>query len=164
MKFDWVVLARLDAQWLDPLPHISSYNNDRVWLTETGYQMLNDQFMLIPRGPDVEKWKCNRTELTLRGSSEANTQNTLAHCCEDSAMNNTMGQSERVHMRHLEAGKIPISLARFPVLLTRVRRDGSCWAECERLIMNLKGTASQPLTNDSLTYKYWAEMVPMDTR
>ena len=35
MRFDWVVLVRLDAQWLDPVLPIEAYANDRVWLTET---------------------------------------------------------------------------------------------------------------------------------
>ena len=35
MRFDWVVLVRLDAQWLDPVLPIEAYASDRVWLTET---------------------------------------------------------------------------------------------------------------------------------
>jgi len=105
MKFDWVVLVRLDAQWLDPVLPIESYASDRVWLTETGYVLLNDQFMLIPRqfsdylydldtkvvqegvyclgGPDVETWKCDAAALRSRGVEEATIQQTLRHCCED---------------------------------------------------------------------------------
>ena len=49
IKFDWVVLVRLDAAWLEPVLPITAYNSDRVWLTETGYDLFNDQFMLIPR-------------------------------------------------------------------------------------------------------------------
>lgn len=49
MRFDWIVLARLDAAWLEPLCPITMYNSDRVWLTETGFDLFNDQFMLIPR-------------------------------------------------------------------------------------------------------------------
>ena len=28
---------------------VTSFSNDRVWVTETGYVLFNDQFMLIPR-------------------------------------------------------------------------------------------------------------------
>ena len=49
VTFDWVVLTRLDAAWLEPVLHITAYNSDRVWLTETGIDLFNDQFMLIPR-------------------------------------------------------------------------------------------------------------------
>ncbi len=34
IKFDWVIMARLDTMWLEPLLPISFYRNDRVWLTE----------------------------------------------------------------------------------------------------------------------------------
>ena len=84
MKFDWVVLIRLDAAWLQPLQPIRFYQSDRVYVTETGYVPINDQFMLIPRqysdymydlntkvhkdvyclgGPDVETWKCDKTSV-----------------------------------------------------------------------------------------------------
>ena len=49
VTFDWVVLTRLDAAWLEPVLSITAYNSDRVWLTETGIDLFNDQFMLIPR-------------------------------------------------------------------------------------------------------------------
>ena len=49
ITFDWVVLTRLDAAWLEPVLDITAYNSDRVWLTETGIDLFNDQFMLIPR-------------------------------------------------------------------------------------------------------------------
>jgi hypothetical protein len=35
--------------WLEPLDPIEMYNYDRVWLTETGFDLFNDQFMLILR-------------------------------------------------------------------------------------------------------------------
>lgn len=151
MKFDWVVLARLDALWLEPVLPISYYGNDRAWLTETGYSMLNDQFMLIPRqfsdhvfsletkvsgyvgegkpvyclgGPDVEKWKCNQTELINHKYDLDFASATFSSCCpkpmkSKHEVDDQYGFSERIHMRHLEMEKIPVSLARFPVLLVR---------------------------------------------
>ena len=154
MTFDWVVLVRLDATWIAPLLPIEAYNNDRVWLTETGYDTFNDQFMLIPRqfsdylydlntkvtkevyclgGPDVEQWKCNRTELQRRGVSEEKIASVLPYCCADIFTDfNGMGWSEIIHRRHLKSGKIPVSLGRFPVALTRVYGD-YCEVECFRV-------------------------------
>jgi hypothetical protein len=160
MTFDWVVLVRLDAAWLDYVLPIDAYKNDRVWLTETGFSYFNDQFMLIPRkfsdylydlntkvtkevyclgGPDVERWKCNRTELQRRGVSEEKIASVLPYCCSDHlqpGVRSSLGFSERIHFRHLRIGKIPISLTRFPVALTRLykmRRGLVCEIECFRV-------------------------------
>ena len=38
-----------DAAWLEPVMPVTSFASDRVWVTETGYVLFNDQFMLIPR-------------------------------------------------------------------------------------------------------------------
>jgi len=35
IKFDWVMLVRLDAAWISSLLPIEAYANDRVWMTET---------------------------------------------------------------------------------------------------------------------------------
>ena len=172
MKFDWVVLVRLDAQWLDPVLPIESYASDRVWLTETGYVLLNDQFMLIPRqfsdylydldtkveqkgvyclgGPDVETSKCDERLLRSRGVSELMINATLRRCCSDVLKLlaspsrkgiNEEGFSETIHLRHLAMGKIPVALAYFPVLLTRLQGKGLphvCNPECGRLYYNAK--------------------------
>jgi hypothetical protein len=163
ITFDWVVLVRLDAMWLVPVLPIESYPNDRVWLTETGFVPFNDQFMLIPRqfsdylydlntkvrkdvyclgGPDVERWKCNRTELENRGIVQNKIAATLELCCRDfltRGIGNKDGYSEIIHFRHLQHGKIPIGFGYFPVLLTRIQQNGwRCFPECERLQMNSK--------------------------
>ncbi len=59
MRFDWVVLVRVDAAWLEPILPIDAYMNDRVWVTETGYDVFNDQFMLIPRQFSDYLYHCN---------------------------------------------------------------------------------------------------------
>lgn len=154
LRFDWVVLVRLDAIWLEPVLPITSYQNDRVWITETGFDLFNDQFMLIPRahsdyiydlntkvepdvyclgGPDVEKWKCKREELEKRGVSAAMVAKTLERCCEDRFTFDRRGASERIHFRHLRNGNIPVSTGRFPVALVRRRADTTCFVECFRL-------------------------------
>lgn len=168
MKFDWVVLARLDAMWLDPISPIDRYANDRAWLMETGFVLLNDQFMLVPRrysdhifsleekisgsiglnkpvyclgGPDVEVWKCNKSELSIRKYNQTVIDLTLHKCCPDPTIYTEYGLSERIHMRHLQSGKIPISLARFPVLLVRHGNvngiEYHCTPECFRLQLSL---------------------------
>jgi len=153
IKFDWVMLVRLDVAWISPLLPIEAYDNDRVWLTETGYSYFNDQFMMIPRqfsdymydldtkvtkevyclgGPDVERWKCNKTELLKRGVSEEKIADVLPYCCADIFTHkNSDGWSEKIHYRHLKAAKMPVSMGRFPVALTR---DTSiCEVECFRI-------------------------------
>lgn len=157
MKFDWVILVRLDASWLEPSLPIESYANDRVWITETGYDLFNDQFMLVPRqfsdylydlnskvhkdvyclgGPDVEKWKCNDQQLKEHGiTDEEKRKRVLDRCCID-RMKNTgdkQGFSERIHMKHLRHGQIPLALGRFPVFLTRRSSSGACHSECFRI-------------------------------
>ena len=37
MTFDWAVLVRLDASWLEPVMPIHQFRNDRVYATKTGY-------------------------------------------------------------------------------------------------------------------------------
>ena len=159
MKFDWVVLVRLDAAWLEPVLPIEAYAKDRVWITETGYDRFNDQFMLIPRqfsdylydlntkvrkevyclgGPDVELWKCNATELASRGIDLHKAGKILEHCCPDVQKDrkrggNVIGRSERIHYMHLRQGKIPIGIARFPVFLTRRMAWKECVPECFRI-------------------------------
>lgn len=55
---------------------------------------------------------------------------TLQRCCADVLRLlatpsrkgvNELGFSETIHLRHLAAGKIPVALAYFPVLLTRLQ-------------------------------------------
>jgi len=155
MKFDWVILSRLDAAWIESVLPMRAYHSDRVWITETGYDRFNDQFMLIPRqfsdyvydlnakarkgvyclgGPDVEQWKCNRTELQRRGVSEEKIASVLPYCCPDILKKgeNTIGRSERIHYKHLEEGKIPLSMGRFPVALVR-NYNGVCETDCFRI-------------------------------
>lgn len=156
VRFDWVVLGRVDAGWIEPILPINAYDNDRVWITETGYDRFNDQFMLIPRqfsdylydldtkvkkgvyclgGPDVEQWKCNTTELRNRGVSEEKIQSVLPYCCPDilNKQTNHIGRSERIHYKHLETGKIPLGIGRFPTFLTRRMPNGECVGECFRI-------------------------------
>ena len=156
VRFDWVVLGRVDAGWLEPILPIEAYDNDRVWITETGYDRFNDQFMLIPRqfsdylydldtkvkkgvyclgGPDVETWKCNTTALRARGVSEAKIQSVLPYCCPDilDKHTNHIGRSERIHYKHLETGQIPLGIGRFPTFLTRRMPNGECVGECFRI-------------------------------
>ncbi len=170
--FDWVVLVRLDATWLEPVLPIASYARDRVWLTETGYDLFNDQFMLIPRrfsdylydlnskvqkgvyclgGPDVEKFKCRDEKF----------RHLFAHCCADVDRENWEGGSECVHKRHLDVGEIPVSLGRFPVFLTRIQRDRSCHSECDRLQMNSVGLHANRVKE---SYEHFAPYVWPDTR
>lgn len=180
ITFDWVALIRLDAAWLEPLLPIEYYSNDRVWLTETGYVAFNDQFMLIPRqfsdylydldtkvnkkvyclgGPDVEQWKCNATHLAIKGVSKEKMDTTLQYCCADVFGNNNIGFSETIHYRHLLEGRIPVSLARFPVYITRY--FDYCLADCDRLHYNFK------LFNYEIiqyNYPYFAPMSAVDTR
>jgi len=154
-RFDWVVLTRLDAQWLEPSLPITAYDEDRVWITETGYDRFNDQFMLIPRafsdylydlntkartevyclgGPDVEKWKCDPDALAKKYTPERALLN-LKYCCKDNRKGGVdhMGRSERIHYKHLLEGGIPLGIGRFPVLLTRRMEDGDCVSECFRI-------------------------------
>jgi len=159
MRFDWVVLVRVDAAWLEPILPIDAYMNDRVWVTETGYDVFNDQFMLIPRqfsdymydlntkvnknvyclgGPDVEGWKCNVDEMKKRDYSADKIAQNLEYCCPDllAGKPNLMGMSEAIHKRHLTNGKIPLSMGRFPVFLTRrleVQGKMMCHPECFRI-------------------------------
>jgi hypothetical protein len=155
MRFDWVVLVRVDAAWLEPVLPIQVYKDDRVWVTETGYDVFNDQFMLIPRqfsdylydlntkvqkgvyclgGPDVETWKCNTTALRMRGVSEEKIESVLPYCCPDILTDsNHIGRSERIHYKHLETGKIPLGIGRFPTFLTRRMQNGECVGECFRI-------------------------------
>jgi hypothetical protein len=159
MKFDWVVLVRLDAAWVEPILPIQAYDSDRVWITETGYELFNDQFMLIPRqfsdylydldtkvrqgvyclgGPDVERWKCDPEQLRQKGVSEEKIQAVLPYCCPDNKVgrDNIMGMSEAIHLRHLREGVVPVSLGRFPVFLTRryrIRNQWKCQPECFRI-------------------------------
>jgi hypothetical protein len=86
----------------------------------------------------VETWKCDRAKLAAKGYSDADAELTLAHCCEDILKGgaNLMGMSEAIHKRHLKYGKIPVSLGRFPVLLTRRLVQGGkpvCHPECFRI-------------------------------
>ena len=164
MRFDWVALVRLDAAWLEPVLPIQMYQNDRVWLTETGYTMFNDQFMLIPRqfsdflydldskinkdvyclgGPDVEQWKCDPEKLQVSTLSERVKNISLSYCCTDVLGRNKLGYSETIHFRHLESGQIPVSMGYFPVLLARIARNNAaakfkCNFECDRLLFNTK--------------------------
>jgi hypothetical protein len=159
MKFDWVVLIRLDAAWAAPVNPIEDYSKDRVWLTETGYVAYNDQFMLIPRqysdylfsldtkvdqrvyclgGPDVEvKWKCNATALTSRGVSPQKINETLAYCCPDVFAENVLGFSETIHYRHFYYGNVSVGLGKFLVYITRYE-DNECYPDCDRLMYNFK--------------------------
>jgi len=180
IRFDWVALIRLDAAWLEPIFPIEYYANDRVWLTETGYVAFNDQFMLIPRqysdyiydlntkvnesvyclgGPDVETWKCNRTQLIEKGIGEQKINQTLQHCCADVFDTNVLGFSETIHYRHLLQGKIPVSLARFPVYITRY--FDYCLPDCDRLHYNFKMYGFEAL---QYKYPYFAPMSALDTR
>lgn len=183
MRFDWVALIRLDAAWLEPVFPIEQYSPDRVWLTETGYVPFNDQFMLIPReyadyiydlntkvdpkvyclgGPDVEKWKCQRSELIKRKMDKELIHATLAHCCSDVLKGkNELGFSETIHLRHLLHGQIPVGFARFPVYITRLTKDGVCYPECSRLYHNFKAFVLEGL---SRIYPYFAPLHPMDSR
>jgi hypothetical protein len=163
-----------------------------VWITETGYDVFNDQFMLIPRqfsdymydlntkvrsevyclgGPDVESWKCDAAQLQTRGVDAHFANLTLAHCCEDlkKGNENLMGMSEAIHKRHLKYGKIPISMARFPVLLTRRYVDGGqnkviCHPECFRIYaLNYKEHLYRSGGMPQI-YGYMASMEWPDTR
>ena len=190
MKFDWVVLVRVDAAWLEPILPIDAYQNDRVWVTETGYEVFNDQFMLIPRqfsdylydfntkvnknvyclgGPDVEKWKCNASELKKRKFSDEKIAQNLEYCCPDllAGNNNLMGMSEAIHKRHLRYGQIPISMGRFPVFLTRrleVNKEMKCHPECFRIYaLNYKEYLYQS-GNMSHVYPYMSSPEFPDTR
>lgn len=189
MKFDWVVLVRLDAAWLEPVLPIGAYYSDRVWVTETGYDVFNDQFMLIPRqfsdylydlntkvhkdvyclgGPDVEQWKCKPSELASHAVDSELAKQTLAHCCPDMHGQNVMGMSEAIHKRHLRFGKIPISIARFPVFLTRryIANNNQvvCHPECFRIYaLNYKEYIYQS-GNLEHVYPYLSTPVWPDTR
>jgi hypothetical protein len=181
-RFDWVVLVRLDAGWLEPVLPIQYWSNDRVWLTETGFVPYNDQFMLIPRqfsdylynldtkarlpvyclgGPDVERWKCNKTVLMEKKYDEEFINATLGLCCKDVFTKNREGFSETIHMRHFLSGNIPVSLGRFPVYLTRKLDIEPCYADCPRLYYNFKDFAYEVLQR---RVSAWAPMNSVDTR
>lgn len=188
IKFDWVVLVRLDAAWLEPVLPIRYYDPNTVWITETGYVPLNDQFMLIPRkysdylydldtklqpnvyclgGPDVEQWKCNATilqSLTPPLSPER-INATLEACCPDVFELNRIGFSETIHFSHLLYGNIPISMGHFPVYLTRYfknRKNEQCYGDCPRLTYNFKVFAFDVLQKEYA--ENWSPMSPVDTR
>jgi hypothetical protein len=183
MKFDWVVLIRLDAAWSGPVNPIEDYSKDRVWLTETGYVAFNDQFMLIPRqysdylfsldtkvdrrvyclgGPDVEvKWKCNATALTSRGVSQEKINQTLSFCCSDVFKSNLLGFSETIHYRHFLYGNISVGLGKFLVYITRYHGTNKCRPDCDRLMYNFKTFAFHNLQR---TYPYMGKLNAMDTR
>lgn len=184
MKFDWVVLIRLDAMWLDPLLPIASYAADRVWLTEQGFSPFNDQFMLMPRqfsdwlydldvkvspgvlclgGPDIEKWKCNASELAARSIPKDEMERVLSLCCNKNSSREDTGYSETIQLRHLKAGEIPVAIGYFPMLLTRYYKDSpkKCHYECLRLIMNRK--EEYPHFSYSM-YPYFAPSEWPDTR
>jgi hypothetical protein len=183
MKFDWVVLIRLDTGWTGPVYPITSYTPDRVWLTETGYVAYNDQFMLVPRrfsdymfdlntkitkdvyclgGPDVEtKWKCSATELRKKGYSNEIINKTLSFCCSDIGGLNVLGFSETIHYRHFLYGKIPVGFGRFLVYITRYNGLNVCNPDCDRLMYNFKTFAFDVLTKK---YPYFAPFTSLDTR
>jgi hypothetical protein len=179
MRFDWVALIRLDAAWLEPVLPIQYYANDRVWLTETGFVPFNDQFMLIPRqysdylydlntkvrkevyclgGPDVEKWKCNATVLAMRKFPKRIINETLSYCCEDVATDDRLGYSETIHYRHLQFGKIPVSLARFTVYIVRYTRRVTWYADCARLTFCFRTFLEDYLGG----YEYWQNASTVD--
>jgi hypothetical protein len=182
MKFDWVVLIRLDAAWAAPVNPIEDYSKDRVWLTETGYVAYNDQFMLIPRqysdylfsldtkvdqrvyclgGPDVEvKWKCNATALTSRGVSPQKINETLAYCCPDVFAANVLGFSETIHYRHFYYGNISVGLGKFLVYITRYTNN-ECRPDCDRLMYNFKNFAFHVVQRK---YPFFSKMNGMDSR
>jgi hypothetical protein len=183
IKFDWVVLIRLDTAWSGPVHPIDEYSNDRVWLTETGFVPFNDQFMLIPRaysdylfdlntkvqkkvycigGPDVEKWKCNATHLLLsnEGRNTTKVHETLSYCCPDVFDQNNIGYSESIHYRHLFYGKIPIGFSKFLVYITRYTNN-ECRPDCDRLLYNFKRESFQVHQRN---YSYYGPMNGMDTR
>jgi hypothetical protein len=185
VRFDWVVLARVDAAWLEPILPIQAYADDRVWITETGYDRFNDQFMLIPRqfsdylydldtkvkqgvyclgGPDVERWKCDPEQLRQKGVSEEKIQSVLPYCCPDVLNKDTnhIGRSERIHYKHLETGKIPLGIGRFPTFLTRRMPDGECVGECFRIYAY--HYKEYVFRFDSAIYPYLKEPVWPDTR
>lgn len=188
IKFDWVVLVRLDAAWLEPVLPIHYYNPNSIWITETGYVPLNDQFMLIPRkysdylydldtkvqpnvyclgGPDVEQWKCNSTilhSMTPKLSQER-INATLDACCSDVFELNRLGFSETIHFSHLLYGNIPISMGHFPVYLTRYfkeRKSEQCYGDCPRLTYNFKVFAFDVLQKEYA--ESWSPMSAVDTR
>ena len=182
IRFDWVALIRLDAAWLEPVAPIQYYANDRVWLTETGYTAFNDQFMLIPRqysdyiynldtkvqkgvyclgGPDVEKWKCNRTELVKHNYSPEMIEATLEICCPDVRARDVQGYSEIIHLRHMQFAKVPVAIGRFTVYITRYLKNRDCYADCPRLHYNFKDYLMEALQRE---YPYWAPMNELDTR
>eukprot|EP01038_Epipyxis_sp_PR26KG_P010502 gene10502-14113_t len=181
MIFDWVVLVRLDAGWLDPILPINNYQNDRVWITETAFDGLNDQFMMIPRqfsdyvynldskikrniycvgGPDVEKWKCIPKELIKRKVDPKQIEIMKEYCCHDILTTNLAGHSERIHMSHLKEGQIPVTFGRFPMYLVR-NKDNQCVPECFRLMINIKNYVI--LFNhsyyDYYTYPAWPDTI-----
>ena len=86
-------------------------------------------------GPDVETWKCNTTALRQRGVSEEKIKSVLPYCCPDipNKATNHIGRSERIHYKHLETGKIPLGIGRFPTFLTRRMPNGECVGECFRI-------------------------------
>ena len=187
VRFDWVVLARIDVSWLEPILPIETYDNDRVWVTESGFALFNDQFMLIPRqysdylydlntkvqkgvyclgGPDVETWKCNATALRSKGVPDDTIASVLPHCCADihnkSAMGNRIGYSEHIHGRHLLMGKIPLGIGRFPVFIARRTPKGICYGDCFRIYsFQYKETI---FTYESEAYPYLMPPVWPDTR
>jgi hypothetical protein len=48
-RYAWVVRARFDGGWYRPLPPVSAFRSDRVWLKNTVYNGIYDQFFLAPR-------------------------------------------------------------------------------------------------------------------
>ena len=48
-RYAWVVRARFDGGWYRPLPPASTFRRDRVWLKNTVYNGIQDQFFLVPR-------------------------------------------------------------------------------------------------------------------
>ena len=175
IRFDWVTLIRLDAAWLEPVLPIQMYQNDRVWLTETGFTPFNDQFMLIPRqfsdqlfdldtkmqrnvyclgGPDVEKFKCKLSYWAQKNASAETLELVASYCCSDIQHANILGYSELIHFRHLRSLHIPVSLGYFPVLLTRLNTAGhkrKCAFQCDRLVYNMKNGVLNPSKSD---YQY----------
>ena len=49
VRFDWVVMARMDMLWGSPIQHISYWASDKIWMMSQWQLAIPDGFALIPR-------------------------------------------------------------------------------------------------------------------
>eukprot|EP01034_Spumella_vulgaris_P024125 gene24125-30435_t len=66
IKFDWVVLVRLDAAWVEPVMPIETFSTDRVWATETGFEVRKVMLTRLIMEDFTCQFECERLQLHVK--------------------------------------------------------------------------------------------------